>query len=290
MTGTSPQTGCHQTGRQDLGRLGIIAGGGDLPVRLIETCRAGGRDFFVVALEGQADPGLTHDVPSAWFRIGAAGAILDRLRQEGVRDIILAGRVRRPSLAEMRPDWFTAKFMARIGARALGDDGLLRAVVATLEEEGFRIQGVQDLVTDLLAPAGVLGRHAPDAAARLDIEHGVRVAKALGHLDVGQAVVVQQGLVLGVEAIEGTDALIRRCAGLARSGAGPVLVKCAKPQQDRRLDMPTIGPTTVSEAVTAGFRGIAMEAGGTLLLGREAVIAAADAAGLFLDGMVLERQ
>lgn len=295
MTGASPQDGSsrnggHQTGRQDMGRLGIIAGGGDLPARLIDTCRAGGRDFFVVALEGQADPSLTRDAPSAWFRIGAAGAILDCLRREGVRDIILAGRVRRPSLAEMRPDWFTARFMARIGARALGDDGLLRAVVATLEEEGFRIQGVQDLVSDLLAPAGVLGRHVPDAAARLDIEQGVRVAKALGHLDVGQAVVVQQGLVLGVEAIEGTDALIRRCAGLARAGAGPILVKCAKPQQDRRLDMPTIGPATVTEAVAAGFQGIAMEAGGTLLLGREAVIAAADAAGLFLDGMVLERQ
>lgn len=275
-----------QRGGAGLGRLGIIAGGGDLPRRLVETCRADGRDFFLIALDGQADAALAADVPAAWFRVGAAGAILERLRAEGVRDIVLAGRVRRPSLAEMRPDWFAAKFMARIGAKALGDDGLLRAVVSTLEEEGFHVLGVQEIVEGLLTPEGVLGRHAPDAVALADIAHGGRVAELLGRADVGQSVVVQQGLVLGVEAIEGTDALIRRCAALRREGAGPVLIKCAKPQQDRRLDLPTVGPTTVAEAVAAGFSGIAVQAGATLLLGRDAAIAAADAAGLFMVGMM----
>lgn len=266
--------------------LGILAGGGDLPARLIDACRRDGRPLFVIALEGQAEAErLPADVPQAWFRMGAAGAILDRLKAEGVRDIVMAGRVRRPSLSELRPDWKAAQFFARIGARALGDDGLLRSVVGLLEQEGFRVVGVQDLTGDLLTPAGALGRVTPDAAALADIAHGVAVARALGRLDVGQAVVVQQGLVLGVEAIEGTDALVARCAGLKRDGAAPVLVKMRKPQQDGRLDLPTFGPETLRGAAAAGFAGIAAEAGGTLLLARDEVRRLADAAGLFVVGV-----
>ncbi|MDE1147734.1 MAG: UDP-2,3-diacylglucosamine diphosphatase LpxI [Azospirillaceae bacterium] len=268
-------------------KLGILAGGGDLPGRLIETCRAVGRPLFVVTLDGQG-AAVPVDIPQAGFRIGAAGAILDRLRAEGVGEIVLAGRVRRPSLAEMRPDWFAAKFFARIGAKALGDDGLLRALVTTLEEEGFHVVAVQDLVQGLLSPAGPLGALAPDAAAEADIAHGAAVARTLGLLDVGQSVVVQQGLVLGVEAIEGTDALIERCGTLRRDGPGPILVKVRKPQQDIRLDLPTIGVTTVERAAAHGFRGIAVEAGGTLTLGRDQVAKAADAAGLFVTGIVTE--
>ncbi|HYC04847.1 MAG TPA: UDP-2,3-diacylglucosamine diphosphatase LpxI [Azospirillaceae bacterium] len=265
-------------------KLGIIAGGGELPRHLVETCRAAGRPYFLAALEGQAEPAVLPD-GTAWFRLGAAGALLDRLKAEGVAEIVMAGRVRRPSLAELRPDWFATRFFARIGAKALGDDGLLRAVTATLEEEGFRVVGVQEIVAGLLTPAGPLGRLAPDAEAAVDIALGIRAARALGSLDVGQAVVVQQGLVLGLEAIEGTDALVERCGKLRRNGAGPVLVKMRKPQQDLRLDLPSIGPVTVERCAAAGFRGIAAEAGGTLLLGRERAVAAADAAGLFLTGV-----
>lgn len=266
-------------------KLAILAGGGDLPARLAVTCRADGRPLFIVALEGQADAAsLPGDVPLAWFRMGAAGAILERLRAEGVRDVVMAGRVRRPSLAELRPDWKAAQVFARIGTRALGDDGLLRAVAQVLEAQGFRVLGVQDLLVDLVTRPGVVGRHLPDEQALADIRHGMRVARALGMLDVGQAVVVQQGLVLGVEAIEGTDALITRCAALRRAGAGPVLVKMRKPQQDARLDLPTIGPETVRQGAAAGFAGIAAEAGGTLLLHRQEVANLADAAGLFVVG------
>jgi len=271
-------------------KLGILAGGGELPIRLIETCRQAGREFFLIGLEGQAERGsIPEDIPQAWFRMGAAGAILDRLAAEGVRQIVMAGRVRRPSLAELRPDWKAAQFFARLGAKAMGDDGLLRGVVGVLEEEGFQVVGVQDLVNDLLTPKGQIGRVPPDDAAQADIELGVRVALALGAVDVGQAVVVQQGLVLGVEAIEGTDALIARCAGLKRTGPGPILVKMRKPQQDVRLDLPTIGPDTVAAVVRAGFRGIAAEAGGTLSLGREGMAAAADDAGIFLVGVTVPR-
>lgn len=267
------------------GRLGIIAGGGELPRRLVEACRTAGRPVFVLALEGQTDPATVAEVPHAWARLGAAEAMLARLREQGVAELVMAGRVRRPSLAELRPDWRAARLFARIGARALGDDGLLRAVTAELEQEGFRVLSVQEVVADLLAPLGPLTRTRPDEQAAADIAHGVAVARGLGAWDIGQAVVVQQGLVLGVEAIEGTDALIDRCAALRREGPGGVLVKVRKPQQDHRLDLPTIGITTVHRAAAAGLRGIAVEAGGALVLDRAGLVAAADAAGLFVVGV-----
>ncbi|WP_207478807.1 LpxI family protein [Arenibaculum pallidiluteum] len=269
-------------------KLGIVAGGGDLPRRLVEACRQSGRPFFVVALEGQAEPGLTDGIPHLWARLGAGGAILAALREAEARDLVLAGRVRRPSLSELRPDLRTAAFFAKVGARALGDDGLLRAVTVELEREGFRIVGAQDVLRDLLSAAGPFGSILPDAQAETDIARGVEVAHALGLLDVGQAVVVQQGIVLGVEAIEGTDALLERCGALRRSGPGGVLVKLCKPQQDARVDLPTIGVTTVERAAAAGLRGIAVQAGATLTLDRSAVAEAADRMGLFVVGIETE--
>ncbi|MFV3129165.1 LpxI family protein [Niveispirillum sp. KHB5.9] len=267
-------------------RLGIIAGDGDLPRQVAEACRRGGRPFFIIALEGRgAEAWLAPDMPHAIHRMGAAGAMLERLRAEGVTEIVLAGGVRRPSLIDLRPDWYATRFFARLGLKALGDDGLLRAVAGLLEEEGFKVVAVQSLIADLLTPDGVLTSTVPDEQGLADIAHGLSVARALGVVDVGQAVVVQQGLVLGVEAIEGTDALIARCAALRREGPGPVLVKCAKPGQDRRLDLPTIGPDTVAACVAGGYAGIAVEAGGTLFVGREAGVAAADAVGLWIKGV-----
>lgn len=266
-------------------KLGIIAGEGDLPFRLVDACRTTGRPFFVVALEGHADPRLAQGVPHAWARLGAAGMTLRLLREAGVTELVMAGRVRRPSLTELRPDWRATRLFAKLGVRSLGDDGLLRAVTRELEAEGFRIVGVQDVFGSLLTPRGPLGRLQPDAGAERDIAHGIEVARRLGALDIGQAVVVQQGLVLGVEAIEGTDALIGRCGALRREGAGGVLVKMCKPQQDDRLDLPTIGVTTVERAHAAGLRGIAAQAGGTLTIDREAVARVADRLGLFVIGV-----
>ncbi|MDR3515400.1 MAG: UDP-2,3-diacylglucosamine diphosphatase LpxI [Azospirillaceae bacterium] len=268
-----------------IAKLGIIAGGGSLPGQVAASCVATGRPVFVIGLEGHADPAALLDYPHCWCRIGAAGAMIARLRDEQVQDLVMIGPVRRPSLAELRPDWRAARLLARVGGRALGDDGLLRAVAGELEREGFRVVGVHDLLRDLVTPAGVLGAVEPDAVARSDIAHGIAVGQALGRLDIGQAVVVQQGLVLGVEAIEGTAALLERCASLRRDGPGGVLVKLKKPQQDPRVDLPSLGTATIEQAVRAGLRGIAAEAGGSLLLGRDAMIALADRGGLFLVGV-----
>lgn len=265
--------------------LGIVAGNGGLPARIIASCRAAGRPVFVLALEGEADRGAIEDVPHAWCRLGGAAAGLDVLRANGVEDLVLAGGVHRPSLASLRPDWRAAKFFARVGYRALGDDGLLSAVVRELEREGFRIVGADQLLDEAGLPEGPLGRISPGADARADIAHGMRLARAIGALDIGQAVVVQHGLVLGVEAIDGTDALIRRCAALRRDGPGGVLVKAEKPGQESRADRPTIGPQTVRLAAESGLAGIAAQAGATLVLDRAEVTRLADAAGLFVVGV-----
>jgi DUF1009 family protein len=265
--------------------LGIIAGSGGLPRRVIESVRAVGREVFVLALEGEADQATVESVPHAWCRIGAAGTALDLLRANAVEELVLAGAVRRPSLLALRPDWRAAKILARIGYRALGDDGLLRAIVKELEREGFRVIGADQLLLGAALPEGPLGQVRPDCDAQSDIAHGIRLARAIGALDIGQAVVVQQGLVLGVEAIEGTDGLLRRCASLRRDGPGGVLVKVEKPGQEKRADRPVIGPKTVVLAAESGLRGIAAEAGATLVLDRDEVVRLADAHGLFVVGV-----
>ncbi|HTV45255.1 MAG TPA: UDP-2,3-diacylglucosamine diphosphatase LpxI [Stellaceae bacterium] len=267
------------------GPLGIVAGDGELPRRLVDACRMAGREVFVLALEGAADPATVAGVAHAWCRLGAAARGLALLRSNHVTELVLAGGVHRPSLVSLRPDWRAARLFARIGYRALGDDGLLSAIVVELEREGFRIIAPDCLLAGALAPQGVLGGLEPDTQAMADIAHGSRVARLLGAVDIGQAVVVQQGLVLGVEAIEGTDALLRRCAELRRDGPGGVLVKLAKPGQEERADRPTIGPQTVALAAAAGLRGIAIEAEATIILDRAAVVDAAERAGLFIIGI-----
>ncbi|MEQ8194247.1 MAG: UDP-2,3-diacylglucosamine diphosphatase LpxI, partial [Rhodospirillales bacterium] len=178
-------------------KLGILAGGGDLPARLIQVCRQTGRPYFVIAIEDQMDPALiSSEIPHAWVRLGAAGEAIERLRAENVEELVMAGRVKRPGLSSLKPDSWTAKFFAKVGLKALGDDGLLKSIVAALETEGFRVVGPESVITDLLAPAGVCGAVTPDHQAEDDIARGVEVAHGLGGLDVGQAVVVQQGLVL----------------------------------------------------------------------------------------------
>jgi UDP-2,3-diacylglucosamine hydrolase len=224
--------------------------------------------------------------PHEVVRILAAGRILAALRAHGCQDLVLIGTVRRPSLLDLRPDAEGARLLARIGRAAFaGDDGLLAAVVRIFGEEGFRVLGAHEILNEALGPAGLLSRAAPDAVAMADIRRGVSVAHALGAVDVGQGCVVQQGVVLAVEAAEGTDAMLARCGALARPGRGGVLVKLVKPGQDRRTDLPTIGPDTIRAAAAAGLRGVAFEAGGTIVADRETAVAAADAAGLFLLGL-----
>ncbi len=266
--------------------LGILAGGGALPGQVAAAAQAAGRPVFLVGLEGCAEPAVLAPWPHEVIGITNPGRILAALRAFGCRDLVLIGPVRRPSLLGHRPDAEGVRILARIGRAAFGgDDGLLAAVIRVLGEEGFRVIGAQDVLREALGPAGVLSRAAPDALAMADIGRAVAVARALGTVDVGQGCVVQQGMVLALEAAEGTDAMLSRCAALARPGPGGVLVKLLKPGQERRADLPTIGPQTIRSAAAAGLRGVAFEAGSTILAEHAATVAAADAAGLFLLGL-----
>ncbi len=266
--------------------LGILAGGGVLPARVAEAALAAGREVFIVGLEGYAEPQVLAPFPHEFIRFGAAGRIIAALREHGCKDLVMIGPVRRPSLFHLRPDIEGAKILTRIGRAAFaGDDGLLAAAIKILHEEGFSVVGAHTILSEALGPKGLLTRVAPDAAAMADIGRAAIVVRALGAVDVGQGCVVQGGLVLAVEAAEGTDGMLSRCGALARSGPGGVLVKLVKPGQDRRADLPTIGPQTIRNAAAAGLRGVAFEAGGTILADRPALIAEADAAGLFLLGL-----
>ena len=267
-------------------KLGIVAGAGGLPGLLVEACRRSGRDFHVFAFEGSADAQALASAPKDWIRFGALGKAIDAARRLGIGDVVLAGGIPRPPLRKLLLDPVAARFLARVGTRILGDDHLLAVVIRELEEsEGFRLVGADEILAELLAVSGNHGALGPDQSSIADIERGFRVARALGALDVGQAVIVQNGTVLGLEAKEGTDALIRRCAAFVERGApGGVLVKCSKPGQERRADLPAIGVSTVEAAVGAGLRGIALEAGGALIIDRDAVVAAADRGGIFVFG------
>lgn len=266
-------------------RLGVLAGGGRLPAAVVDAALAQGRDVFVLAFEGQTDPGWLAGTDHAWVRLGQFADAFARLRAAGVGEVCMIGPVRRPSLAELRPDWRAAQALARIGVRAFGDDGLLSAVVREIEGEGFRVVGAEEVLGALAARAGTYGRIAPSEQDRQDIARGVEVLRALGAVDVGQAAVVERGVVLGIEAIEGTDALVARCGALRREASGGVLVKIAKPAQERRVDLPTIGVRTVEAVADAGLAGIAVEAGRALVADAHAVAAAADARGIFVFGL-----
>jgi DUF1009 family protein len=270
-----------------LDKLGIICGEGDAIHKIVEACKRQGREFFILAFEGHTDQQSVTSYPHAWVKLAHIGKALSVLRQQKVQELVFIGRFKRPAWSELRPDLVGAKWMARMVGKVFGDDSFLRAIIERLEnEEGFKVISAEKVMGDeILVPLGVLGKQVPSKEALADVEHGIKVAQALGKADVGQSVIVQQGLVLGVEAIEGTDALIKRCGSLKREGFSGVLVKIVKPQQETRIDRPTVGPETIKNIYEAGFAGVAMEAGGVIMVQKERVLELADQWGLFLIGI-----
>jgi DUF1009 family protein len=275
---------------EEIKSLGIIAGGGSLPQKLLHACDHIGIEVFLVGFEDQTDPEILEGREYMLTRLGAAGQIIKTLQSRNIKDLVLIGSIRRPSLMELKPDVRTAQFFTKIGLRALGDDSFLQALRRELENDGFSVHGIQHFVDDLLAREGVLGKLKPKKADWVDINRGIEISQKLGYLDVGQSAIVQEGLVLGVEASEGTDELIRRCKALKRKGRGGVLIKTCKPQQDKDLDLPTIGPETVRLCADAGLSGIAVHAGNSLLLDIDDSIRLADENKLFLIGLDLSEK
>lgn len=268
-------------------KLGMIAGSGMMPVEIIKHCNDNNIDIFVVGLEPFANEEQLKDAPHIFAKIAEAGKMMKAFKANNVENIVLAGGIKRPSFKEMIPDWEGMKIVAKLAVKKMSDDNMFRAVMDEIEKRGFRVVGIEEVVPEMLFQEGIYGKTKPTSDDMDDIQRGVTVAKALGAVDVGQAAVVQEGMVLAVEAIEGTDMMLSRASILKKPGKAPVMVKVLKPGQDMRVDLPAIGLQTIEQLKKYGIKGIAVEAGGILLIEKEAVIKMADKEGIFIIGLKL---
>jgi hypothetical protein len=263
--------------------IGLIAGGGRFPLLLAESARRAGHRVIAVAHVNQTDPALEGLVEAlTWVKLGQVGRIVEALRAGGAEGVVMMGAIAKARFfRDALPDALGLQIIAGVAIRS--DDNMLRAFSRALEERGLPVIDPTPYLADRLAPAGVLGRHAPTGEEREDARYGLELARAIGRLDLGQTVVVKGRVALAVEALEGTDACIRRGGELAKEGA--VVVKAVKPQQDRRFDLPAVGPDTVETMREAGCRVLAFEAGSTLVMDLEEMVRRADRAKIALLGL-----
>lgn len=272
--------------------VGLIAAGGVMPFAVADSLIARGVTPVLFALKGACDPVAVERFRHHWISVGQIGRAMKLFRSENCRDLVFIGTLVRPALSEIRLDWGTLRVVGPVlAAFRGGDDHLLSGIGRIFEKDGFRMVGIRDVAPDVLMPTGCLTRALPDDIAAADIAKGRDVLRALSPFDIGQAAIVIDGHVVAVEDIEGTDGLLARVARLRGEGRirakAPqgVLVKAPKSSQDLRFDLPTVGPRTVEGAVKAGLAGIAIVAGNTIVVEPQAMIEAADAAGLFLSGL-----
>jgi DUF1009 family protein len=272
--------------------VGLIAAGGVMPFAVAESLIARGLDPVLFALKGACDPVRVERFRHHWISVGQVGRAVKLFRSENCRDLVFIGTLVRPALSEIRLDWGTLRVIGRVWAAFRGgDDHLLSGIGRILEQDGFRMVGIRDVAPDLLMPEGCITRATPDQSAAADIARGRDVLRALSPFDIGQAVIVIDGHVVGLEDIEGTDGVLARVAHLRAEGrirakaARGVLVKAPKSMQDLRFDLPTIGPRTIEGAGKARLAGVAIVAGNTIVVEPQTMIEAADAAGLFVTGL-----
>jgi len=274
------------------GALGILAGGGALPLIVAREGMAAGRSVHMLAIEGSFGDLARSPSPVTAVGLGQVGAILDTLKKNGCRDLVICGTVDRPELHELKLDFGALLNMPKLASMMMGGDNhLLTTIVRFFEAKGYNVVGADDVAPSLLAGSGVLGRVKPSTDNIADMTRGFEITRALGALDIGQAAVVSGGYTLAVEAAEGTDALLLRVADLraARNRLSGkrmgVLVKRVKPGQDRRVDLPTIGPRTIELAAAANLAGVGAQSRGVQMIEREKIVALADAAGMFVTGV-----
>lgn len=273
------------------GRLGIIAGKGGLPLSIAKSALARGENIYVVRVEGLADAAMD-SFPGSRFNLGKIGSIISALRKAGCERVTLAGYITRPDFAAIQFDEAGQALLPKIIAAASeGDAAVLYAFITAFEDVGFHVVGAKEAYPDLLCPEGRLTDAAANEMAVRDLTKAFHLAGVIGREDIGQACIVRDGLVLALEAQEGTDAMVARAGGLDvryRIGDGTrtgVLVKRAKPGQDLRVDLPTIGVRTIKAVAEAGLAGIGLEADRSLIIEQAHVVAAADVAGIFIVGL-----
>jgi UDP-2,3-diacylglucosamine hydrolase len=272
--------------------LAIICGGGSFPGAVADAVARRGRRPIMFGIKGWADAKVIERYAHHWIAIGQTGRFFRLAQAENCREVLFIGTVLRPPLSQLRLDWQTIRLMPRV-VRFFrgGDDMLLAGVAGVAESGGLRVVGVQEVAPEVFVPEGVLGRCQPGERDRADVARALAVISALGPFDVGQAAIVANNNVLAVEAAEGTDNMLMRIAELRRqgrvtspSGVG-VLVKAPKPGQDRRFDLPSIGPRTIEYAARAGLAGVAVTAGSTIIAEPAEVAAAADREKIFVVGV-----
>jgi UDP-2,3-diacylglucosamine hydrolase len=283
---TAPSAGAPP----DEGPLAIICGGGSLPFAVADAAKQRGRGVVLLALRGSADAERVAGYRHHWVAATQVGTMCRLARRAGCRDLVFIGGVVRPSFRDLRPDVYTLPLLPRLFRMLRGGDShLLSGVAGMFEEQGFRVLGAHDVAPQILLPEGPVGRYQPNETDRDDIALGLAFLRAIGPFDVGQAVVMARRRVLAVEAAEGTDIMLARLAELRSGGrvraVGGVLVKAPTPGQDRRMDLPTIGPQTIESAARAGLGGIAVVAGSTVVAEPERIGTAADRERLFVVGV-----
>ena len=272
--------------------LAIICGGGSFPAAVADAVARRGRRPVMFGIKGWAESAVIERYAHHWIAIGQAGRFFRLARAENCREVLFIGTLLRPPITQLRLDWQTIKLMPHmVRSYRGGDDKLLSGVARVAESGGLRVVGVKEVAPEVFVPEGVLGRHVPSERDKADIARALTMIGALGPFDVGQAAVVANNNVLAVEAAEGTDNMLLRIAELRKLGrvTAPlrvgVLVKAPKTGQDRRFDLPSIGPRTLENIARAGLAGLAVTAGSTMIAEADQAIAAADRAGVFVVGV-----
>ncbi|OFW70457.1 MAG: hypothetical protein A2065_00675 [Alphaproteobacteria bacterium GWB1_45_5] len=265
--------------------LGIVMGKGDLPSLLIDFCKKNKRPYLLFPIKYQVDVSFIRKHPHVWVSFGQIKKNLDLLRKYNIKELVFVGTVQRPRLLSLNLDWMGWKWLVTIGWKAFGDDGLLSGIIGLFEKEGFKIVGAHQLIRDLLMPQGKLGKIDPTGEDKKNIALGFEAAKELGRQDRGQGVIVENGFILARETMEGTDWMLKEKAPLLSKTGSAILVKVSKPQQEKRVDLPTIGPETIENLARYGYKGIALEAENGFLLHPEKVIKLADQKGIFVYGV-----
>ncbi len=264
-----------KTEKSETRKLGLICGGGNLPLNIIDNLKKQKKDFFLLCLKGFADPKkIPTELPQAWVRLGAGGAAIRELRKANVKDLIFAGSISRPNWKSLIPDFYTLKVLFKKALSKKSTDELFRALFEHIESEGFKILPVQDFAPEIVLKPGLHG-YTPKLSKEVmtDIEFGSLVSYHIGACDAGQSAVVQQKIALSLEGEDGTDATIKRGGKLKKPGSKPILVKLPKPGQEMRVDLPAVGTGTLNSVIEAGFQGIVILEDGAMIVDKEEVFA-----------------
>jgi DUF1009 family protein len=263
-------------------KIAVIAGNGELPKKVINKLKKDNKEFIVISLLGAVNINDYADYENYSFYPGQMKKILSKLKECKVNKVVLAGGLKRPSIFDVRLDSLSYKILAKAVMQGLGDDALLRLIMKEIDKVGATVVGAHEICPSLTMNKGVLGKVKPSKKDSSNIDRGIKVLQATADLDIGQSIVIDEGVVIGIEAVEGTEELIKRCGKHKLSEKGGVLVKMKKSSQSDKVDMPTIGVKTIEQVYEAGFSGIAIESGNVLVINQDELIKKANELKIFI--------